>query len=150
MGRSLGRLFCSISHLPLPGISAIYSQRGSYRHSFSVHKRSEFPQRDRVAEEGSASVPRVWCELGVPGSPLRSEHVAVCAPIPKSRTYCFSGAPQSGRLSFSVLKPSVLHSAITRRGRAPRASLGPGANQASWAAPSGLCATPPPLRWFRN
>ncbi|KAJ1218867.1 hypothetical protein NDU88_006439 [Pleurodeles waltl] len=70
-------------------------QRGSYRHSFSGLKRSVATQRYHAAKEGGASVPHVWCELGVLGSSLRSVRVAACAPITISRTYCFSGSPQS-------------------------------------------------------
>ncbi|KAJ1219253.1 hypothetical protein NDU88_006822 [Pleurodeles waltl] len=74
----------------------------------------------------------------------------------ESRTYCFSGAPRSiARAAppapgFQCRSTRVFHSAITRRSRAPRASLGPSASQAFWAAPSGLCQSLPPLRWFRN
>ncbi|KAJ1201388.1 hypothetical protein NDU88_005199 [Pleurodeles waltl] len=77
------------------GAPQSYSQRSSYRHSFSGHKRSVASQRYHAVKEGDASVPRVWCELGVLGSSLRSVRVAACAPITISRTYCFSGSPLS-------------------------------------------------------
>ncbi|KAJ1134290.1 hypothetical protein NDU88_000743 [Pleurodeles waltl] len=61
----------------------------------SCYKRSVASQRYHAAKEGGASIPRVWCELGILGSSLRSVRVAACAPITISRSYCFSGSPLS-------------------------------------------------------
>ncbi|KAJ1179235.1 hypothetical protein NDU88_004470 [Pleurodeles waltl] len=78
------------------------------------------------------------------------------AGVPEAHTYRLLGVPQSkanaapGVSIFQIRSARVLHSAITRQRRAPRTSHGPDASLASWAAPSGLCALPPPLCWFRN
>ncbi|KAJ1202246.1 hypothetical protein NDU88_006046 [Pleurodeles waltl] len=138
------------------GVLYPYSQRSSYCRVFSGLRRSGITQLDRAARKGGTSVSQFWCALCILGASLRSAYGAPRVPILKILHLPFRGSSalyrqrDSGWLSFSVLKLTVLHVVFARRGRALPASHGPGADHSSRAAPLGPCPTPPPLRQLRS
>ncbi|KAJ1199891.1 hypothetical protein NDU88_003723 [Pleurodeles waltl] len=70
-----------IRHLPPVGSSAVRSIAAPVASVFHSQQRSGVSQRDRAAEEGTPSVPRIGREAGVSGSSLGSPPTAASVPL---------------------------------------------------------------------